>query len=579
MKLLLVAVSSKYIHSGLGMHSIYSYCKRKDLDVELCEQTIQTPYLKLLAEIATHKPDVVGINVHIWNKNYVFGLTDVIKKAFEGVKIILGGPEVSFTPKETFEECKDVDYVLSGEGEAVIYDFVRELENNKECNIKSISERKADGNIRYASEMAIVEDMSILGFPYYDLKEVVDQHKIVYYESTRGCPFNCSYCLSGNSQDVRKIPLEIVLNELQLFIDANVPLLKFVDRTYNLDEKHYLPIMKFLAAADTDTTFHFEIKADLITDEILEFLSTVPKGRFQFEIGIQSTNKKTLTAINREDNWTRLVKVVNALNSFKNMDVHLDLIIGLPYETYDIFKKSFNDVYHLNANMLQIGFLKILKGSSIWCSGEYHSYKYMNEAPYEVISTKYINYFEVRFLKIMEDVFDYTYNSEDFNNTLNFIVNIIYKGNAFAFYEKITKWWDSNKYYLVGQNSKKMALLFLKYFKECEPGEYENVKRVLKFDVFINIPNYKPDELTWDNDENKELILEFWRNLDVVHKYLPEYSFSTWRKLRKYFPIEVIEWSPREQVFERTIILANYSGKGAKYEIIDKDDFYDTTLL
>lgn len=579
MKLLLLAISSKYIHSTLGMHSIYNYCKRKELDVELCEETIQTPYLKLVAEIATYKPDIVGINVHIWNKNYVFGLTDVIKKAFKDVKIILGGPEVSFTPKESFEECKDIDYILSGEGETAIYDFVRDLENKKECTIKSISERKINGTIRYASQMASVKDLSVLGFPYENLDRIVAQHKIVYYESTRGCPFNCSYCLSGNSQAVRKIPLDMVLKDLQFFIDAKVPLLKFVDRTYNLDEKHYLPIMKFLAAAATDATFHFEIKADLITDDILEFLSTVPKNRFQFEIGIQSTNKKTLEAINRADNWSRLVKVVEALNSFENIDIHLDLIIGLPYETYDIFKKSFNDVYHLNANMLQIGFLKILKGSSIWNSGEYHSYKYMSEAPYEVISTKYISYSEIRFLKIMEDLFDYTYNSEHFKNTLNYIVNNIYKGNAFNFYENITKWWDNNKYYLVGQNSKRMTLLFLEYFKECEPNEYENVRKILKYDVFINIPNYKPEELIWNNDQNKELILEFWRNLEIVHKYLPEYNFSTWRKLRKYFPIEVVEWSPREEIFEKTIILANYSGQGAKYKIIDKDDFYDTNLL
>lgn len=579
MKILLVAINSKYIHSALGMHSIYNYCKRKGLDIELCEETIQTPYLKLVAEIATYKPDIVGINVQIWNKKYVFGLTDVIKKALKDVKIILGGPEVSFTPKESFEECKDVDYILSGEGENVIYDFVRELENKNECNIKSISERKSDGTIRYASETALINDMSSLGFPYENLDEMLNQHKIVYYESTRGCPFNCSYCLSGNSQEVRKIPLNIVLKDLQRFIDKKVPLIKFVDRTYNLDEKHYLPIMKFLAKADTDATFHFEIKADLITDEILDFLSSVPKNRFQFEIGIQSTNKKTLEAINRDDNWDRLVEVVNKLNSFNNMQIHLDLIIGLPYETYEIFKKSFNDVYHLNANMLQIGFLKILKGSSIWSTGEYHSYKYMDEAPYEVISTKYISYFEIRFLKIMEDLFDYTYNSEHFKNTLNFIVNNIYKGDAFTFYENMTKWWDEKKYYLQGHNSKKMALLFLDYFKECEPKEYEHIRKILKFDVFTNIPNYKPDELIWNNNENKELILSFWRNLDVVHKYLPKYNFSNWRKLRKYYPIEVIEWNPKKNIFEDTIILANYSGKGAKYEIINKDDFYDTNLL
>ncbi|EJX02741.1 radical SAM domain-containing protein [gut metagenome] len=284
---------------------------------------------------------IFAFSVHIWNKPFVFRLIGMLKKLRPEAIVVVGGPEVAFAVERTFQEQPAIDYIVQGEGELCFAELLDAAENGSAVVPKHIAYVK-NGAVELNGGTTVIEDMSILPFPYPDLEQVIAEHKIVYYECTRGCPFNCSYCLSGISRSVRKRPLELVLADLDRFVAAGAELVKFVDRTYNLDEKYFLPMMQHLAALDTKATFHLEIKADMLSDKVLDFLATVPKGRFQMEIGIQSTHKPTLKAINRQDNWDRLASNVKRLLSFKNMHIHVDLIAGLPYEGLQEFSKSFN---------------------------------------------------------------------------------------------------------------------------------------------------------------------------------------------------------------------------------------------
>ncbi|HIW20766.1 MAG TPA: cobalamin-dependent protein, partial [Candidatus Dorea intestinavium] len=265
MKTLLLAINSKYIHAALGIRSIHSYCSQKGLAIDFIEQTIQTPILTSLAQITEEEYDVLGIDVHIWNAEYVFSLIRLVKKVRPEVTIVVGGPEVSFCAKQVLEKYKEIDYVIQGEGEEVFAQLVIDLQNKLVPTNKSVAYRDHLEKINNDGNIAIVENLDVLPFSYDDIENLIDKSKIIYYESTRGCPFSCTYCLSGISHQVRKRSLQRVLEDLQRFIDAKVDLVKFVDRTYNLDENYFLPMMQFLATADTKTTFHFEIKADLLS--------------------------------------------------------------------------------------------------------------------------------------------------------------------------------------------------------------------------------------------------------------------------------------------------------------------------
>ena len=426
---------------------------------------------------------------------------------------------------------------MQGEGEKVFADFLASFKSGK---VPEHIAYKKDGAVELNGGVTVIEDLSLLPFPYPDLAEVVAAHKIVYYECTRGCPFNCSYCLSGISRSVRKRPLELVLRDMDTFMAAQVELVKFVDRTYNLDEKYFLPMMKYLAAADTKTTFHFEIKADILSDEVLDFLATVPKGRFQFEIGVQTTNPPTLKAINRQDNWDRLVHNCERLLGFKNMHLHLDLIAGLPYESLQEFRKSFDDVYGLKPDLLQLGFLKVLPGTQMNKETELHGLRYMDEPPYEILATNYMPYEELQFLKRMESVFEQTYNTCYFPNTLRYLIERNGAG-AFAFYEKLTNWWVGKGHYPQTHNAKGVAKILYDFILECFASEADVMIEILRYDVFVGIVGWKPEWLRWNTEAIFETVSDFWRDEAKVSQYIANYKFSSWRQIHKNYPIELFK--------------------------------------
>ena len=561
MQVVLSAINSKYIHTGLGLRYVGEYAKAQGHEVTLIEETINTPILAVLEKIMAVPAQVYGFSVHIWNKSFVFKLIRMLRKLRPQTAIVIGGPEVAFDAERIFTELPQADYIVQGEGELVFSELLEYLAGGGAVP-KHIAYREGE-QVNLNGGITVIDDMSLLPFPYPDLGKMLAEHKIVYYECTRGCPFNCAYCLSGISRSVRKRPLELVLRDLDRFIAAGVPLVKFVDRTYNLDEKYFLPMMQHLAQADTNATFHFEIKADILSEHVMDFLATVPKGRFQLEIGIQSTHQPTLKAINRQDNWEKLSANVKRLLSFGNMHIHVDLIAGLPYEDLPTFAKSFDDVYGLGADMLQLGFLKVLPGTQMRRETEQHDLRYMDEPPYEILATKYMPYEDMLYLKHLDNILDQTANSGGFKYTLRALLRASGM-TAFAFYRKLTQWWVKAGFYPQTHNAKGVAAILKQFIEENYVEQQTELLEILRFDVFCEIPQWRPEWLKWQTEAIFELVSAFWRDEEKVRRYIPAYKFSSWRQIHKLYPIELFKADWETGNAEEIFVMLDNSGEQQK---------------
>lgn len=561
MQVVLSAINSKYIHTGLGLRYVGEYAKAQGHEVTLIEETINTPILAVLEKIMAVPTQVYGFSVHIWNKPFVFKLIRMLRKLRPQAAIVIGGPEVAFDAERIFAELPQADYIVQGEGELVFSELLQCLVGGGAVP-KHIAYREGE-QVNLNGGITVIDDMSLLPFPYPDLEKMLAEHKIVYYECTRGCPFNCAYCLSGISRSVRKRPLELVLRDLDRFIAAGVPLVKFVDRTYNLDEKYFLPMMRHLAQVDTNATFHFEIKADILSEQVMDFLATVPKGRFQLEIGIQSTHQPTLKAINRQDNWEKLAANVKRLLSFGNMHIHVDLIAGLPYEDLPTFAKSFDDVYGLGADMLQLGFLKVLPGTQMRRETEQHDLRYMDEPPYEILATKYMPYEDMLYLKHLDNILDQTANSGGFKYTLRALLRASGM-TAFAFYRKLTQWWVKAGFYPQTHNAKGVAAILKQFIEENYVEQQTELLEILRFDVFCEIPQWRPEWLKWQTEEIFDAVSAFWRDEEKVRRYIPAYKFSSWRQIHKLYPIELFKADWETGNAEEIFVMLDNSGEQQK---------------
>lgn len=561
MQVVLSAINSKYIHTGLGLRYVGEYAKAQGHEVTLIEETINTPILAVLEKIMAVPAQVYGFSVHIWNKQFVFKLIRMLRKLRPEAAIVIGGPEVAFDAERIFTELPQADYIVQGEGELVFSELLEYLAGGGAVP-QHIAYREGE-QVNLNGGITVIDDMSLLPFPYPDLERMLAEHKIVYYECTRGCPFNCAYCLSGISRSVRKRPLELVLRDLDRFIAAGVPLVKFVDRTYNLDEKYFLPMMEHLAQADTNATFHFEIKADILSEHVMDFLATVPKGRFQLEIGIQSTHQPTLKAINRQDNWEKLSANVKRLLSFGNMHIHVDLIAGLPYEDLPTFAKSFDDVYGLGADMLQLGFLKVLPGTQMRRETEQHDLRYMGEPPYEILATKYMPYEDMLYLKHLDNILDQTANSGGFKYTLRALLRASGM-TAFAFYRQLTQWWVKAGFYPQTHNAKGVAAILKQFIEENYVEQQTELLEILRFDVFCEIPQWRPEWLKWQTEAIFELVSAFWRDEEKVRRYIPAYKFSSWHQIHKLYPIELFKADWETGNAEEIFVMLDNSGEQQK---------------
>jgi len=496
-KIVLVAVNAKFIHSNAAVYSLKRYCEERALlRITTLEFTVNDNFGFILSEIHGTEPEILGFSCYIWNIGLVKSLVRAIKKIKPGTIIILGGPEVSFDAAQLFGECP-ADIIVEGEGEETLSEILSETDLYE---VSGITYRDNEGRIITNPPRKKI-NLSDIPFPYGD--KSLPENKIIYYESSRGCSSSCGYCLSHNDKPVRFLPLERVFSDLDFFIKQYVTQVKFTDRTFNCDKKRALHIWEYLISNDNGyTNFHFEVSADMLNGDALTLLKHAPEGLFQFEIGIQSTNPETLRAINRQTDSESVIKILGKLKALDNIHVHLDLIAGLPEEGYKRFAQSFNDVYALAPDMLQLGFLKMLKGSRLRADADQYGIVYNDEPPYEVLYTNHISYDELKILKSIEKMLDMLYNSRGFMNTLSYVQGLF--DSPFAFLEAFAAYWVSCGYQRASQSLTtvfKILYTFLSPF--CDDRILINR---LKYDWYISGNQKKfplsPCEAIRENMEN-----------------------------------------------------------------------------
>ncbi len=470
----------------------------------LKEYSINDRVENILEDIIISVPDIVAFSCYIWNIEYVIKLTELIKRVNPKIEILYGGPEVSYDSMETMRENK-ADYIVEGEGEETFKEFLQaKIEGKDLSSIKGLYYRE-EGEIIYKGERPLMDINNVI-FPYV-FEENID-NKIVYYEASRGCPFNCKYCLSSTLHGVRFLDLERVKKDLKFFIDSKVKLVKFVDRTFNCKHNFAMGIWEFLINQETDTCFHFEISADLLKKDEIELLRKAPKGRFQFEVGVQTTNNTILKNINRYVNFHDIEEKVVELQKIDNIKQHLDLIAGLPGEDYVSFKDSFNEVYSINPEEIQLGFLKLLKGSPVRAEAHKWGMEYSPYPPYEILKTNSISYFELIELKKVEAMVDKYYNSRKFNNIIKFFIDKF--PTPFDFFLGLGDFFTKKGYFARSISNTEYYKVFLEFNEEIlMSNSSSSLRDIIKFDYLrFNKKRGIPDFISKEISKSEETQLK-----------------------------------------------------------------------
>ena len=483
MKILLVACNAKYIHSNLAVYDLQAYASDYADHIVLKEYTINQQKDDIMRDIYLEHPDVVCVSCYIWNLSFVKELMADLIKILPGADFWVGGPEVSYDAEKFLTENSEFKGVMVGEGEETFKELAGYYVEKNPQNLKDMT------GICYRDKDQIIHngwrqimDLSSIPFIYKDLSEF--KNRIIYYESSRGCPFSCSYCLSSIDKKLRFRDTETVKKELQFFIDNKVPQVKFVDRTFNCKHDHAMAIWKYINEHDNGVTnFHFEISADLLREEELQEMSTMRPGLIQLEIGVQSTNPDTIKAIHRTMDFEKLKGIVDRIHSFGNIHQHLDLIAGRPYEDYDSFRHSFNDVYALKPQQLQLGFLKVLKGSHMMEMCREYGIVYKTQEPYEVLSTKWLDYDHVLKLKTVENMVEVYYNSGQFQNTLEYLEKFF--PDAFSIYERLGSFYMEKGYGDVSHTRMRRYEILLEFLEDVPEISMDQVKDQMVYDLYL----------------------------------------------------------------------------------------------
>lgn len=540
MKILLVAINAKYIHSNLAVYSLKYNAGQYIDNVELAEYTINNSKDHILESIYQKRADVVCFSCYIWNIEYVESIAKEFHKLSGDTPIWLGGPEVSYETQSFLQTHPYITGVMLGEGE----DTFRELcqyyhnlfskNNNTFENIDSL--KRIDGlayidskpqQITFTNPRKI-KDLNDLFFFYKTMPDESFENRIIYYETSRGCPFSCSYCLSSIDKKVRFKDIEIVKEELLFFINKKVPQVKFVDRTFNCDHRHSVAIWKFIKENDNGiTNFHFEIAADIVTQEEIDIIKDMRPGLIQLEIGVQSTNFDTIAEVHRKMDLERLSQNVQTIKSFGNIHQHLDLIAGLPFEGYESFANSYDEVFALKPDQLQLGFLKVLKGSYIFDHAEEYQIAYHNQPPYEVLKTKWLSYDEIISIKHVEEMTEVYYNSGQFEITMKLISKI--ENSMFAFLQKLGDYYSDNGYLSMNHSRLKrceilLEFLKIKYEDKFDISLFENS---LLFDLYYRENCKTRPDWAVDVSTLKEMNRQYCKDGKLTHIEPFDYNFES----------------------------------------------------
>ena len=543
MKVLLAAVNAKYIHSNLAVYSLRAYALQRcdgicPREIEIAEYTINQPPDEILMDIYGHQPDILCLSCYLWNIISVENLVREIPKILPGIRIWLGGPEVSYNAREMLDKYPEITGIIRGEGEetfADLMDIYHRQPDKKEnfSAVKGITYWDEEGKVVETPPQDVM-DLSRIPFVYEHIEDF--RNRIIYYESSRGCPFSCSYCLSSIDKCLRFRDLRLVEKEVKFFIDHGVPQVKFVDRTFNCRHDHAMAVWTYIKKYDRGiTNFHFEVAADLLNDEEIELIRSMRPGLIQLEIGVQSANERTIREIQRTMKLDQVRDRVARIKEMKNVHQHLDLIAGLPYEGYDSFARSFDIVYDMEPEQLQLGFLKVLKGALMHDKAEEYQLLYQDRPPYEVLSTKWLSYGELIRLKQIEEMVEVYYNSGQFRNTIKHLRKEF--SSPFAMYEALAAYYRENG--LFGRQYSRIARYeILHHF--IEAGKQQEYLEWLTLDLYLrdNVKNRPP--FLGENKVTKEEASAFYRAEASERRYLKGYEGYDSRQMRKMTHLERI---------------------------------------
>lgn len=575
MNILLVAVNAKYIHSNLAVYSLKAYAEKHFADwaktvpeqrcwekqnhasvsIDIAEYTINQPLDQILMDLYKKKPEILCFSCYLWNISYIEQLVCEISKVMPEIEIWLGGPEVSWNAEDVLQRLPQVRGVMRGEGEATFLDVVHFYEGAFEnCGKgfddilgityykEEVREEKTERFIVSTEERPVMADLNGIPFVYEDIEAF--EHKIIYYESSRGCPFSCSYCLSSIDKCLRFRDLELVKRELQFFIDHDVPQVKFVDRTFNCRHDHAMEIWKYVAEHDKGVTnFHFEVAADLLNEEEIALIASMRPGLIQLEIGIQSTNMQTIQEIRRTMRFEKVKKIVEQIHAKGNIHQHLDLIAGLPYEDYQRFRCSFNEVYTLKPEQLQLGFLKVLKGSYMEEKAKDYQLVYQDRPPFEVLSTAWISYDEVIALKGIEEMVEVYYNSRQFEKTLELLEKEF--DDACAMFEKLRDYYETKGLDQINHTRISRYEILFDFVKQLLKekhleGKIASYQESLIYDLYLRENVKNRPVFAGEDTVDKQTAAAFYEKEEQERRYLKGYERYDKRQMRKMTHLERI---------------------------------------
>jgi len=537
MKVTLAALNASYTHTSLACAYLKGFCQDSRWYIDIMEFTINDHYGSILSRLFAAQSDIYGFSCYIWNIDMVKRLCSDLKLARPDCFIVLGGPEVSYDAEELMQENPLVDAVICGEGETALQEMLEAKYTGQSLvGIPGLVVRQGK-EIRVNPPRAPLPDLDQIPspIPFIDI-----QRGLVYYETSRGCPFRCAYCLSACESGVRYFSLERVKKDLLVLMQNQAKVVKFVDRSFNCHENRARQIMEFILANNISTRFHFEINAELLSEEMLDYLTRVPAGVFDFEIGIQSTYPPTLKAINRSSRWEHLRERIQRLQRAGNIHLHVDLIAGLPYESYEQFGNSFNQVFSLQADVIQLGFLKMLKGSPLReQAGEYH-YAFQQHAPYEVLGNHVISFAELDRLHYIEDMLERYYNSQHFRRTIDHLICQVYEGQAFQFFEELAWEWQQGGYHLRQHSREREYVFLLQFVNQHWAGEYNVVQELLKLDYLSSFPTgHLPPEFESFNPVNySDYLYNCLKDEDFMAAHFPQLSHLSPRQRRRRIHLE-----------------------------------------
>lgn len=544
MKILLAAVNAKYIHSNLAVYSLRSYaCNYGEVnrnEIEIAEYTINQPVDDILMDLYKHRPDILCFSCYLWNISYVEQIMTEIAKVLPDTRIWLGGPEVSYRAEEVLRQLPEAEGVMRGEGEETFLELTRCWTAGVELRtVQGITWRMESGEIAVNPERPVI-DLSRVPFVYGHIEDF--RNRIVYYESSRGCPFSCSYCLSSVDKCLRFRDIELVKEELQFFIDHEVPQVKFVDRTFNCRHDHAMAVWTYISEHDRGiTNFHFEVAADLLNEEEIRLIRRMRPGLIQLEIGVQSANEQTIREIRRTMKLSEVEQKVAKIHEGRNVHQHLDLIAGLPFEDYRSFGQSFNRVYAMKPQQLQLGFLKVLRGSLMYERAADYGLIWQDRAPYEVLGTKWISYDDVIRLKRIEEMVEVYYNSGQFCNTLEALEQEF--SSPFAMYETLASYYEKNGLFRMNHSRIARYELLMKFICSLTDQEKEKQREYrewLTLDLYLrdNVRN-RPDFLGPCSVSGEESAA-FFKKEEEQRRYLKGYAGYDRRQMRKMTHLERI---------------------------------------